>query len=195
MEKNNNKTFQSIFEAPADANKLFEEYGELVTTRKGQTLKHPGQTEKYLSLIIRGSGGVMFWNNDKLICTDLCYDGDFLSDHMSFLLQKPTLLEVITFEPTELVRISRHHFDKLTSDPDYGSKISRSALEALYVQKQSQQIEMSTKTATERYIELLNKNPDMISRTPQKYIASYLGIQTQSLSRIRRTITTNYPFE
>jgi CRP-like cAMP-binding protein len=195
MEHTNKKTFQPISDVPAETKKIFETYGEFVKTKKGQILKHPEQTEKYLNLIIKGSGGVMTWKNDKLICTDLCYDGDFLADHMSFLLQKPTLLEVITFEPTELVRISRHHFDKLTSDPDYGSKISRSALEALYVQKQSQQIEMSTKTATERYIELLNKNPDMISRTPQKYIASYLGIQTQSLSRIRRTITTNYPFE
>lgn len=40
----------------------------------------------------------------------------------------------------------------------------------------------------ERYLELLNKRPDLINRVPQHQLASFLGIQPQSLSRIRKRI-------
>ena len=111
---------------------------------------------------------------------------------MSFLIQQPTALEVITFEPTELFRISKPDFDKLTVNTDYGNKICRFASEALFVHKQIQQIDLITKTATERYQELQTKQPNIIQRTPQKYIASYLGITPQSLSRIRKEMASTH---
>ncbi|MBX2842423.1 MAG: Crp/Fnr family transcriptional regulator, partial [Flammeovirgaceae bacterium] len=43
-------------------------------------------------------------------------------------------------------------------------------------------------TATEKYENLLASSPHIALHTPVKYLASYLGIQPQSLSRIRKTI-------
>src|SRR5690554_480251 len=66
------------------------------------------------------------------------------------------------------------------------------ASEALFVHKQKQQIDILTKTATERYIELQARQPKIIQRTPQKHIASYLGVTPQSLSRIRKEQTAKH---
>lgn len=186
------RAFDPYVNIPMEEWKSFISLGDTVMTKKDETVKFMNTTEKYLYLILKGSGGVMLWNNNKFVCTDLCYEGEFFGDFMSFFLQKPTFLEVLTFESTELFRISKSNFDKLLHYNEHGSKILQLTLEALVVQKQIQQIEMTTKTATERYIELLTKKPDIISRTPQKYIASYLGIQTQSLSRIRKNVTNNH---
>ncbi|MEO1450402.1 MAG: helix-turn-helix domain-containing protein, partial [Bacteroidota bacterium] len=60
------------------------------------------------------------------------------------------------------------------------------ATEEEVANKQKQQIELLSKTAEERYRELLTKQPELVLRVPQKHIASYLGITTQSLSRIRK---------
>ncbi|MCD8540629.1 MAG: hypothetical protein LRY55_13345 [Leadbetterella sp.] len=109
----------------------------------------------------------------------------FFGDYMSFLTQQPTALEVVTFEPTELFRISKANFDRLSYNTDWGDKICRFAAEALFIHKQQQQTDILTKTAEERYSELQAKQPRVIQRTPQKHIASYLGITPQSLSRIR----------
>lgn len=182
------RAFDSYVSVPMEELLSFASLGDIIVTKKDEIIKNTNTTEKYLYLILKGSGGVMLWNNNKLVCTDLCYEGDFFGDFMSFFLQKPTLLEVLTFESTELFRISKSNFNKLFINSDYRDKFCWYMLEALFVQKQIQQIEMITKTATERYIELLTKKPDIISRTPQKYIASFLGIQTQSLSRIRKDI-------
>jgi CRP-like cAMP-binding protein len=179
------KTFDPYFNAPLEAWKSFADLGEVIVTTKDQILKNPDTTEKYLSFILKGCGGILLWNNSNFVCIDLCYEGDFFGDYMSFLIQQPTPLEVITFVPSEIFRISRQSFEKLSSNTEFGDKICRFAAEGLFIHKQQQQINLLTKTSSERYNDLLTHQPNIIQKTPQKYIASYLGITPQSLSRIR----------
>lgn len=186
IEKKIKQAFDPYFNVPIEAWKSFTDLGEIITTAKDQPIKNTDTTEKYLSFILKGSGGILLWNNNNFVCIDLCYEGEFFGDYMSFLNQQPTPLEVVTFEPSELFRISKTNFDKLSNNTEFGDKICRFASEALFVHKQKQQIDILTKTATERYIELQARQPEIIQRTPQKHIASYLGVTPQSLSRIRK---------
>jgi len=179
------QAFDPYFGAPLELWKSFTDLGEVIKTEKDQIVKGAGSTEKYLSFILKGSGGILLWNNNNFICIDLCYEGEFFGDYMSFLNQQSTALEVITFEPSELFRISKENFDKLNYNTEFGDKICRFASEALFIHKQKQQIDILTKTATDRYMDLQTQHSSIIQRTPQKYIASYLGITPQSLSRIR----------
>jgi CRP-like cAMP-binding protein len=186
------EAFDPYFKAPLETWKSFADLGEIIATTKDQILKNTGTTERYLSFILKGSGGVLLWNNNNFVCIDLCYDGEFFGDYMSFLTQRPTPLEVVTFEPSELFRISKANFDKLSTNKEYGEKICRFAAEALFIHKQQQQIDILTKTAADRYHEIQSKYPKIIQQTPQKYIASYLGITPQSLSRIRKDKRQNH---
>jgi len=179
------QAFDPYFKVPLEVWKSFTDLGEVMVTTKDQIIKNADTTEKYLSFILKGSGGILLWNNNNFVCIDLCYEGEFFGDYMSFLVQRPTLVEVITFEPSELFRISKANFDRLSNNTEFGDKICRFASEGLFIHKQKQQIDILTKTATERYIELQTRQPKIVQRTPQKHIASYLGITPQSLSRIR----------
>lgn len=186
------QAFDPYFNVPLELWKSFTDLGEVITTEKDQVVKRAGTTEKYLNFIIKGSGGVLLWNNNNFVCIDLCYESEFFGDYMSFLDQQSTPLEVITFERSELFRISKENFHKLSNNNQFGDKICRFASEALFIHKQKQQIDILTKTATDRYMELQTRQSAIIHRTPQKYIASYLGITPQSLSRIRNECATKY---
>lgn len=192
IEEQIKQSFDPYFDAPLAAWKSFADHGETIITKRHQTLKRAGSTEKYLSFLLSGSGGILLWNNNNFVCIDLCYDGEFFGDYLSFLFQQATPLEVVTFEPSTLFRISKTNFDKLSEDGGFGTKICRFAAEALFAHKQTQQIDILTKTATERYRELQNRQPQMLLRTPQKYIASFLGITPQSLSRIRKDFAAGH---
>jgi CRP-like cAMP-binding protein len=192
IEEKIKQAFDPYFNVPIEAWESFTDLGEIVTTTKDQIIKSTNTTEKYLSFILKGSGGILLWNNNNFVCIDLCYEGEFFGDYMSFLNQQPTPLEVVTFESSELFRISKSNFDKLSSNTEFGDKICRFASEALFVHKQKQQIDILTKTATERYIELQTRQPKILQRTPQKHIASYLGVTPQSLSRIRKELTAKH---
>ena len=108
---------------------------------------------------------------------------------MSFLLQKPTELYTLALENTELLSISHSDLNELYKGSEIGLNIGRIASESLFIHKQAQQIDLLTLTAEERYTKLLSRQPEIIQRTPQKHIASYLGITPESFSRIRKKIT------
>jgi len=179
------RSFDPYFDAPIEAWNSFAALGEIVSFEKEQVIKANGSTEKCFNFILSGSGGILLWNKNNFVCIDLCYDNDFFGDYMSFLTERPSPLEVIIFEKSVLFRISKSNFDALSHNTAFGDKICRFASEGLFIHKQNQQIDILTKTAKERYVELQKKQPNIIYKTPQKYIASYLGITPQSLSRIR----------
>ena len=183
------QAFDPYFNAPIEIWKSFAGLGEIYQAQKDQIIKGKDTTEKYLNFILKGSGGVLLWNGSNFVCIDLCFDCEFFGDYMSFINQEPSPLEIVTFEASQIFRISRGNFEKLANN-QYGEKICRFAAEALFMQKQKQQIDILTRTATDRYNELQKRQPQIIQRTPQKYIASYLGITPQSLSRIRKELAT-----
>jgi len=181
-------SFNKYFNAPIEVWESFASFCELVTFKKNEIIKSTGLTEKYGYFILQGSGGVFVWKGSNYVCLDLMYEDAFFADYMSLINKQPSPLETIALENSEFLRISRDNIDKLKETP-MGMLLFLISAEGSYVEKQQQQIDLLLKTAEERYIELLEKQPNLIQRTSQKHIASYLGITTQSLSRIRRKVS------
>lgn len=181
-------TFDPFFNAPLNIWETFAKSGDVIETRKNEVIKKYGDREKYFYFILKGSGGIMLYQSNNYLSIDLCYDGDFFGDYFSFITNQPTDLEVICFEPSTLFRIDKPNF-KALSKTEYGKIICQTASESLYIHKQTQQLELLSKTAEQRYAEMLKKQPNIIQRTPNKYIASYLGITPESFSRIRKKIS------
>jgi CRP-like cAMP-binding protein len=164
--------------------KNFEKLGVTASFPKETILKKADTIERHLNFILQGSGGNLLWNDSGFVCIDIVFENDFLNDYMSFTLQRATPIEVRLFEDSTIFQISHQNFQKVLVAGKYAEKITRLAAEMTFIEKQQQQIDLLTKTAKERYLELL-ANKKGIRRTQLKYLASYLGITPQSLSRIR----------
>jgi CRP-like cAMP-binding protein len=61
--------------------------------------------------------------------------------------------------------------------------------DVLMARLQEAYIDVSTRTAEQRYLDLVARRPDLLQRLPQYHIASFLGIQPETLSRIRRRLS------
>ncbi len=179
--------FDPYYQAPLHVWEYFVQQGEVVEKQKNEIIKKHNERAGDFYFILEGSGGLLLYSNNNYICIELCYEGDFLLDYMSFLTGQPTEIELICFEKCKLLKISHKNFLEL-SQTDYGRIICQTAAESLFIERQVQQIEILTKTAEQRYKEILEKQPYILQRTPNKYIASYLGIAPESLSRIRKKI-------
>jgi len=180
-------TFDPYFDAPLQIWETFARCGHVIETSKNEVIKKHGVKEKYFYFILKGSGGVMLFHNNNYLCIDLCYEGDFFGDYYSFITDTKTDLEVICFEHSTLFRIDKSKYQEL-AQTEYGKIICHIATESLYIHKQHQQLALLSQTAEQRYIEMLEKRPNIVQKTPNKYIASYLGITPESLSRIRKKI-------
>lgn len=73
-------------------------------------------------------------------------------------------------------------------ETEIGNKVGRLASEELFQQKFKRELAFLNKTAEERYQSLFKEQPKLIQKNPLKYIASYIGITPQALSRIRKRI-------
>jgi len=182
--QNLKRVFDTFIDIKTEVWENFEKLGAVKEFPKETILKKSNTTEKYFNIVLKGSGGTLIWNENNFVCMDIAFENDFLNDYMSFTLQKATPIEVRLFEDSTIFQISYQNFQKTLIQGNYGEKITRLAAETAFINKQQQQIDLLTKTAKERYLELLFSKKG-IERTQLKYLASYLGITPQSLSRIR----------
>ena len=182
------KSFDKYFEAPLPVWEHFASFCELVTFKKNEIIKDANSIEKNGYFILSGSGGVFIWKENNYVCLDLMYEDAFFADYMSLITGQRSPMETMALEESEMLKIPKANIEQL-KQTSMGQFIFLISAESSYVEKQEQQIDLLLKTAEQRYKELLLKQPQLIQRTPQKHIASYLGITKQSLSRIRKKIT------
>lgn len=182
------KAFDQYYEAPVEVWRAFVDLCEEVSYKKNERIKEANTTAKFGYFILSGSCGSFVWKENNFICTDLVLENNFFADDLSLITGKPSPTELVALEKSKLLRISRENIEALKKTP-IGSVLFLAGEQNTTVQKQQQQIEMMTKSAEERYLDLLNNRPEIIQRIHQKHIASYLGITTQSLSRIKKKLS------
>lgn len=178
------QSFDKYFDAPIEVWKTFTELCVEVKFNKNETIKATGQAEKNAYFILEGACGVFLWKENNFVCLDIVLENNFFADHMSLITEQPSPLETVAIEKTIALKISAVNIAKVKKSA-FGNILFLLGAENSFVEKQQQQIDLLTKTAEQRYQELMNRNPEIINRIAQKHIASYLGITTQSLSRIR----------
>ena len=181
------ETFDKTYEAPLIVWEQFASLCKLKTFKKNTIIKEGGTVERYGYFILKGSAGVFLWKDDNYVCLDIMFEEDFFGDSMSLNTGMATPIETMAIEDCEMLQISLSNIMKL-KESEFGKILFMHAAEMDFVNKQQQQIDLLLKTAEERYLELIKKDPKFILRVPQKHIASYLGITNQSLSRIRKKI-------
>ena len=112
-------------------------------------------------------------------------EGDFLCDYESFLPQKPSNKNIQVLEDSSLYIISYQGLQDIYDRLKQGDRFGRLGIEQVFVNILQQLTSFYNDPPELRYERFLENYPDISQRIPQYYIASYIGIKPQSLSRIR----------
>ena len=115
-------------------------------------------------------------------------EGEFICYYPSFLPQKPSIVSIQALEDTELAVISYDGLQTLYARVSGGERFGRLAIEQVFLTSGEQLRSLYTDPPTARYLQFVAAYPGLVQRLPQYYIASYVGIKPQSLSRIRRRL-------
>ena len=103
----------------------------------------------------------------------------------SLFTGKPSRKAIQILEDAEIIAINANELFQLYDIYPSIERLFRKIFEAAYVETVNRIESIQFHTAEERYQALVDKAPNVVQRVPLKYIASYLGITQQSLSRIR----------
>ncbi len=157
--------------------------------RKGSIILMEGDVENYLSFIISGSTRLFsITPNGEDISIEFAGANCFSSSYSSFITQTPSKSNVEALDDTLLMSINYNDLNECYKCCATGERLGRLNAESYLCFKEERQISLLSKTATERYIELLEQNPQLLQLTKLQHIASYLGIKPESLSRIRKSM-------
>jgi CRP-like cAMP-binding protein len=112
----------------------------------------------------------------------------WMGDLYSFFSRKPTFSDIICYKPTEILLINHETFDYITENFPKYEKFFRIAFQKSYISTLNQVYNLHSKSAEERYLDLIENVPTILDDIPHYLIASYLNIRPQSLSRLRKNI-------
>lgn len=164
---------------------------EFVERKKGSYLLRPGQFCEHLYFIINGACRIYFKKGNREVTSQLLFESDVVVSYYSFLTKTRTTETIQLLEDTQFFRISYDDIYNLYEVSEEINTLGR-ILNENYLLKVAKRIEiLQTLSARERYVELLENSPEVIQRVPSFYLASYLGITPETLSRVRASITTS----
>ncbi|MBZ4188496.1 Crp/Fnr family transcriptional regulator [Niabella beijingensis] len=157
--------------------------------RKNERVVKLGETENYLSFIESGLIRCYIPGEEEEHTFHFHFDREFTCAYDSFLTRNPSEYELQALSPTVAWRISYEDLQQVYAATVAGNYLGRFTAEKLLLAKTKREINLVKYNATERYLRLLIEDPRVVQQVPLKYIASYLGMTPQALSRIRRQIS------
>ena len=168
--------------------KKFEPLLETATFGKNDFLIREGQVEKHISFICEGMVRVYLIDADKDISLDFGFENTFVTSYASFLQRLPSAVSIEALSETRVLRFSHNKLYRFYEESHQAERMGRLIAEYQYIRKNSREVSLLKYTATQRYLQLLEQQPRLVQEIPVKYLASYLGVEPESLSRIRKSL-------
>lgn len=156
---------------------------------KKTLLLRKGKTENYLSFVEKGIIRFYIPYEDNDLTFSFAFENGFVSAYDSFLTRNPSVYNLETLTHTIIWRLSFDDLQTIYKETGIGNTIGRKASEDLFIKKSRRELSLLTQTPEQRYLNLFTEQPHLLQLIPLKYIASYIGITPQALSRIRKRIS------
>lgn len=127
-------------------------------------------------------------DGNEVTC-DFTFENNFLTDYNSFRNEVSSSYLFVALEPVKHVYITKERLEKLYISYPELRKLAQKEAESIALKVTKMAQSLITYKAEKRYLDLMKNQSNIIHRVPQKYVASYIGIAPESLSRIRKKVS------
>lgn len=174
---------------PASVFKLdtISKYFQQKKLDKDEYFLEAGSACRYVAFIEKGLFVYFNLNAGKEVICDFAKESDWITQYESFINQTISPLSIKAIEPAELQIITLDKLKGLFDEVPEFELYVRKLIDTFFIDSLKRSSELQALKAEERYAKFARDNSILIQRVPQYYIASYLGIAPQSLSRIRKS--------
>ncbi len=160
-----------------------------ISKEKNELLLSPDVVANQLYFIKKGCLRLYYINDGQSIATRfMAFENTFLTSMVSFISREPSTEYIQTMECSELLSISYNDFQYLRKTIPAWEDIYIYILEYGLTVINSKLNTLLTKSASERYLDLLKNNRQLIQRLSNANLASYLNISPETLSRLKSQI-------
>jgi len=155
--------------------------------RREQLLR-VGETERYMNFVVQGLVRMYFYRGKTELITNIAKEGELVSSSASFLSATPSHYYIETLEPTTLLSVTREDLDAVYQQSIRIERLGRLLTTQFVMQKEEWEHECMRLDTRERFTRFVERNPDLVMRVPQKYLASYLNMKPETFSRMKSLV-------
>lgn len=161
--------------------------------KKGQQLLDIGKTSKHIHILYEGVIVSCYLNSDgHTYNKNIFLEGDFVASTVSSIKNEPSNFALKVIEDAMLISFDYKKYRQGIEAHEDLKNFYIAYLEKNWViDKEKREIEIVLKDSKSRYIDFIDKHPNIENRIPLHYIASHLGITPTQLSRIRKNLKKN----
>lgn len=157
--------------------------------KKSTLLLHEDVIAHEVYFILSGSMRQYFYDENGLESTcNFAFEGDFITDLESFSRQSRSTTRILTTETTECLVINCQDLAKCMRERPTINNFVQQLMEKISFQNIRRIQSLLTQSPEQQFEALVIDKPQILQRIPQRYIAQYLGIAPESLSRIRKRL-------
>lgn len=167
---------------------LFEPH---LTTKNYKTKEHflnEGKICHEICFINKGCFRTYYLSDGKEINTHFAFENEFITDYDSFLQEKPSRYFIQALEDAEIVTFNLIALENAYKQSQHWERFGRLIAEQSYKLTTQRVESFLFLDGEQRYLELLKHQPHIFDRIPLYHIASYLGLERESLSRLRKKV-------
>ena len=159
---------------------------EITETPKGTVVLKDGQRCDHIAFVLEGLLRAYYLKDGEEICSRFMPENHICFSVIPFYTRRPGYEYIETLEATTMARIHYDALEQIYSDFPEFNVVTRKWTEHYCGMSEQRLFLLRRQTAEERYQSFLQLYPTIIQRVPQKYIATFLGMTTETLSRVRK---------
>ncbi|MBK0404192.1 Crp/Fnr family transcriptional regulator [Adhaeribacter sp. BT258] len=175
----------AYYPLPETSLKTLSDSLQKVELPKGHLLFKAGKTDRNLYFIEKGIARAFCFQNEKEVTFWFGSEGDAVLSFNSYIAGKPGYENIELLEASVLYKIEHAVLQQFFATDIALANWGRKMAERELVKTEERFISRQFKTASERYHELITRNPQLLQRVQLGHIASFLGVTQVTLSRIR----------
>ncbi|HUR66397.1 MAG TPA: Crp/Fnr family transcriptional regulator [Chitinophagaceae bacterium] len=155
---------------------------------KKDIITEEGEIENHFNFIVKGLVRKFYRKGNQEINTQISFEGQMLLSQESFHSRQPSEYFIEAIEPTTLVSITHDDLEKLFNSSHRLEHLGRLIVTYSMVIKDRWQMQLVKMSPRERFLHFVTKNPELMQRVPQKYLASFLNIKPETFSRFKHLL-------
>ncbi len=160
-----------------------------VQLSKKKLLLKAGMVCQHLYFIKKGAVRGFLKNGQKEITTWITVDGEIVTSIAGLNVQLPSKEYIQAVEGTELLMMKFEDLDRLYNTFPEFNIVGRKLLQKYYHDAENRALVVRIPKAEQRYLHFIETQPHLANRIPLTYIASYLGLRLETLSKVRRKLS------
>jgi CRP-like cAMP-binding protein len=153
---------------------------------KKELLLKQGQVCTFIAFVTQGYLREYNFLQDKDVTVDFISPNNFVTDYPSFLLQSPSAQYIEALTDVEFIIFKRDDIHRLYDQYKTWERFGRLIAERIFCNAEIRRKNFISKSAEDLYHDFVREYPHIVQHVPQYYIASYLGLSPEHLSRIRK---------